>query len=349
MGSLDPANPRGLLGTFRQLATEEGLEIVAVCEPHDSAALAREVAFVPGARSYASIDALLDKEKIDLAVVGLPAVDVPPIVGALAGRGVHCFVEKSVARTADEFLPVVEAARRTGAHILVDYPWRHHPAVAKAAELLGSGALGKPTSILASMTTSQVGTLPGQRGPTGFAYRPETEGGGMLHWLGAHLLEVMCALLGDVQSVSAMCAPVGNMEPDPRMDDLSSVSLLFRSGAVGALHTGYLNAVPGENRDFVRVWGTDGDALWPSLGPQLIVGTRGATPASQTHSFEVPERKGVYGNKEWMFELARSFVRGVRSGTPPAVGPAETLRVLRVIDAAYESSRERRWIDVPAV
>src|ERR671918_262629 len=84
MGSLDPAKPRGFLGTFRQLALEGEVEIVAVCEPH--------------------------------------------VAGALVGRGVHCFVEKSIARTAEEFLPVVDAARRSGAHVLVDYPWRHHPA-----------------------------------------------------------------------------------------------------------------------------------------------------------------------------------------------------------------------------
>lgn len=349
MGSLDPASPRGLLGTFRQLAGDERLEIVAVCEPNDAAALAREVAFGPGARGYESVADLLAAEEIDLAVVGLPAVEVPPVVGALAGRGVHCFVEKSVARTAAEFLPVVEAARRTGAHVLVDYPWRHHPAMKLAGELLESGALGRPASILATMTTSQVGPLPGQRGPAGFAYRPETEGGGMLHWLGAHFLEAMCALFGDVQAVSAVCAPVvGNMQPDPRMDDVSSVSLLYKHGAVGTLHTGYLNAVAGENRDSIRIWGTDGDAFWPALGPQLIVNARSASPSSQTHAFDIFEKKGVYGNKQWMFDLARSFVRGIRDGTPPAVGPDETLRVLRIVDAAYESSRARRWIDLPA-
>jgi predicted dehydrogenase len=354
MGSLDPAKPRGFLGTFRQLAADGELEIVAVCEPHDAAALAREVAFVPGVRAYESIEALLEKEEIDLAVVGLPAVDVPPIVGALAGRGVHCFVEKSIARTAAEFLPVVEAARRTGAHVLLDYPWRHHPAMETARRLLKSGALGRPTSILASMTTSQVGPLPGQRNPAGFAYRAETEGGGMLHWLGAHFVEAMCALFGDVRSVSAIAAPVvGNMERDPRMDDVTSLSLLYENGAVGTLHTGYLNAAPVENRDFIRMWGTDGDAFWPSLGPTLLVSARsasGGSPGSsptQTHTFDLVEKAGVYGNKEWMFDIARGFIRGIRQGTPPEVGPAEGLRVLRIIDAAYESSQTRRWVDLP--
>ena len=351
MGSLDPAKPRGFLGTFRQLALDGEVEIVAVCEPHDEAALAREVGFLPGVRGYRSIEALLEKEEVDLAVVGLPAVEVPPVVATLAGRGVHCFVEKSVARTAEEFLPVVEAARRTGAHVLVDYPWRHHPAMAMARQLLDSGVLGRPTSILASMTTSQVGTLPGQRNPGGFAYRAETEGGGMLHWLGAHFLEVMCALGGEVRSVSAMCAPVvGNMQPDPRMDDVTSLSLLYENGAVGALHTGYLNAVAGENRDFVRVWGTEGDVYWPSLGPTLHVSARaqtGGDSPAKTNNFDLAEKAGVYGNKEWMFEIARGFVRGIRAGVRPDVGPSEALRVLRVIDAAYESSRTRRWVDLP--
>jgi len=261
MGSLDPAKPRGLLGTFRQLAATESLDIVAVCEPHDAAALAREVAFLPGARAYQSIESLLEKEQIDFAVVGLPAVDSPPIVAVLARRGVHCFVEKSVSRTAADFLPVVQASQHTGAHIFIDYPWRHHPAMETARRLLQSGALGRPTSILATMTTSQVGSLPGQRNPEGFAYRSETEGGGMLHWLGAHFLEAMCALFGDVQSVSAICAPViGNMQSDHRMDDVTSLSLLYKSGAAGTLHTGYLNPAPVENRDFIRLWGTDGDA-----------------------------------------------------------------------------------------
>jgi predicted dehydrogenase len=271
-------------------------------------------------------------------------------VTALAGQSVHCFVEKSMARTAGDMLPVIHAAKRTGAHVLVDYPWRHHPAVETIVSLIKEGVLGRPISLLACMTTSQVGTLPGQRNPSGFAYRPDSEGGGMLHWLGAHFVEAICALMGDVQAVSAMCAPVvGNMLPNPRMDDVSSVSFQFTGGSVGTLHTGYLNAVAGENRDFIRVWGTDGDAHWPSLGPKLIVSSRSEVwkdEPSRTLSFDIAEKAGVYGNKQWMFDLALSFVKGIRDGTLPAVGPEEAWRVYRIVDAAYESAAARRWVEV---
>ncbi len=349
MGSLNPASLRGFLGTFTQMP---GVEVVALCEPQDAAALAREAAFAPSLRTYSSIQDLLAAENLDLAVIGLPAVEAAPAITALAGQGVHCFVEKSVARTADDLLPAMEAAQRTGAHVLVDYPWRHQPSVVALTSLLKEGVLGRPTSLLACMTTSQVGTLPGQRNPSSFAYRPDSEGGGMLHWLGAHFVEAICALMGDVRAVSAMCAPVvGNMDPDPRMDDVSSVSFQFTNGAVGTLHTGYLNAVAGENRDFVRVWGTDGDALWPSLGPSLIVNSRADSwkdQPSRTLSFEIKEKAGVYGNKQWMFDLAQSFVRGIHDGTRPAVGLAEAWRVYRIVDAAYESSQTKRWVEIGA-
>jgi predicted dehydrogenase len=347
MGSLNPAGTRGLLGTFRQMG---GVDVVALCEREDTAALERELAYAPGVRGYRHVEELLQREAFDFAVVAMPAVEVPPAAVALLEQGKHCFLEKSVARTAAEFWPVVEAARRSGAHVHVNFPWRHHPAMVAARELIDAGTLGRPITIAAEMTTSQVGRLPGQRNPGSFAYRYDGEGGGMLHWLGGHFLEVLRFLMGDVVAVSAMCAPVvGNMEAGPTMDDVSSVSLRFAGGAVGTLHTGYLNAVAGENRDFVRVWGTDGNALWPALGPQLVASSRApawASTPTRTYTYGMKSRSGVYGNSQWMFDVAQRFVDGIRTGTPPAVGAIEGLRVLEITDAAYRSSEERRWVDL---
>jgi predicted dehydrogenase len=39
-------------------------------------------------------------------------------------------------------------------------------------------------------------------------------------------------------------------------------------------------------------------------------------------------------------------VTGIASGTRPEVGAEEALRVLQIIDAAYESSETRRTIDL---
>lgn len=350
LGTLDPAKPSGLLGTFKALARAGMVELVALCEPHDAARLAHEAGYLPGIGTFGDVETCIADTPIDLALVAGPAVDVARDVHVLAERGIHCFVEKSPARTAHEWRPVVEASRRTGAHVLAHYPWRHHPAVRLARDSFAAGQLGRPTAMHAAMTTGQVGHMTHQRSPDGWWYRPETEGGGMLHWLGAHFIEVMCALFGDVAAVSATCAPViGNLAPNPRMDDVSAVTLRFINGAIGTLHVGYLNGAGGENRDFVRAWGTLGDVWWPSLGPEITVARRDIDSGATTHetvTCDLPERPGTYGNRAWLAEIAEGFVRGIASGTRPEVGAEEALRVLEIIDAAYESSETRRTIDL---
>jgi predicted dehydrogenase len=350
LGTLDPAKPSGLLGTFRALAGAGMVELVALCEPHDAARLDHEAGYLPGISTFGDVRECVAHTPIDLALIAGPAVDVARDVQVLAERGIHCFVEKSPARTAREWVPVVEASRRTGAHILVHYPWRHHPAIRLARDWFSAGQLGRPTAMHASMTTGQVGHEPFQRSPDGWWYRPETEGGGMLHWLGAHFVEVMCALFGDVAAVSATCAPViGNLVAHPRMDDVSAVTLRFINGAIGTLHVGYLNGAGGESRDFLRAWGTHGDVWWPSLGSAITVARRDVDSGATIHetvTCDLPERPGTYGNRAWLAEIAEGFVTGIASGTRPEVGAEEALRVLQIIDAAYESSETRRTIDL---
>jgi predicted dehydrogenase len=170
----------------------------------------------------------------------------------------------------------------------------------------------------------------------------------MLHYLGGHFLEVIAYLMGEVQAVSAVCgAPVGNLEDDPVMDDVSSVSLRFASGAVGTFHTGYLQPVPGPSGNFVQLWGTDGAASWPGMAEQVAASSRAAAWAgapNRTFEFELKERRGVYGTKEWIFGVALDFVAGIREGRRPEVDGAAALTVLRLTDAAYEASRSGRWV-----
>jgi predicted dehydrogenase len=349
-GTLDPARPGGLLGTLRQLP---GVELVALCEPADAERLARERAHAPAVEGFRSVEALLEGADFDLAMVALPAVEVPPAATRLLRAGKHCLLEKTVARTAEDFLPVLQAAKGSGAHVQVHFPWRYHPAVRQMRALLDEGLLGRPTALAAQMVTGQVGPLTGQREARRDFFRWESEGGGMLHYLGGHLLEIFCYLLGDVEAVSAVCAGVvGNLEPYPTMDDVSSVSLKFANGAVGTFHTGYLQAAPDESRDFVQLWGTEGSAYWPTRGPRLSVSSRApawsGAPA-RTIELGIKARPGVYGEKEWLFGVARDFVEGIRGGRPPEVGAREALRVLRITDAAYEASRTRRWASLETV
>ncbi len=349
IGSVDRASPggqRGLLGTFSQIPQ---VQLVALCKS-DPALLEREGAALPGARRFAAPEALLDYGEFDFAWWASPRWRCPGSP-RLTAPGEALFPGEEHRPHGGGVSAGAAGAAASGAHCLVDFPWRFHPALATMRELLDSGVLGRPLIVAAQMVTTQVGSGPGQRNPQHPAYRPETEGGGMLHWLGQHFLEVLSFLGGDVRQVSAMCAPVvGNMAPDPRMDDVSVLAFRFASGAMGALHVGYLNAASGANRDVVHLWGSEGDAYWAGLGPQLVVNSRAPSWAgspTRSYEFALRPRAGVYGNSEWMFQVAVDFVRGIRAGRLPAVGPAEAMRVLQLTDAACTASATQRWVSLP--
>ena len=249
------------------------------------------------------------------------------MAAALLRQGKHCFLEKSIARTAEEFRPVLEAAAASGAHCLVDFPWRYHPALATMRELLDGGVLGRPLMVAAQMVTTQVGPGPGQRNPQHARLPPETEGGGMLHWLGQHFLEVLSFLGGDVRQVSAMCAPVvGNMAPDPRMDDVSVLAFRFAGGAGGEPCTWATSTPsPGPTGTSCTCGASRGRRLLAGAwGRRLVVNSRapllGRQPHPQLRVRPPPPRRGLR-------QLGVDVPGGGRlrarelGGAPPGGGP----------------------------
>ena len=263
---------------------------------------------------------------------------------ALLRQGKHCFLEKSIARTAEEFRPVLDGGPPAGPTAWWTSPGASTPPWPPCASCW-TARPGRPLMVAAQMVTTQVGSGPGQRNPQHPAYRPETEGGGMLHWLGQHFLEVLSFLGGDVRQVSAMCPGGGQHAPDPRMDDVSVLAFRFASGAMGALHVGYLNAAGGANRDVVHL-GAPRRRYWPGLGVAAGGEQPGPLLGRQSHpQLRVrppPPRRGL---RQLGVDVPGGGRLRARIGRgAPAVGPAEAMRVLQLTDAAYAASATQRWV-----
>ncbi|MBI2194762.1 MAG: Gfo/Idh/MocA family oxidoreductase [Planctomycetes bacterium] len=341
---LQHGHAKGLMGTFKQLCD---LDLVAFCEENDPRALEALRVSEPQACLYSSLDDLLAKEEFDVACVTLPCNELPQAGVRLARAGRHFLMNKQFARTAEDLRPLVQAVSENRVKVLAYYPWRRHPAVMALKGLLDSGKLGRPLAALAQLVTTQVG--PGMRNPRDMAYRADTEGGGILHMEGGHWLEALRFLLGcEVRAVSALCRPVvGNMRGE-NMEDVSVVGLEFESGAVVNLHMGYLQALGGAKESGLSLWGSEGSAQWAPMGDAAMQVRYRADGRNveQTLTFELPPRAGVYGGQQWLFDVVEEFMQAIREDREPAVTAVDACRVLKVIDAAYESSRTGRRVEI---
>ena len=344
MGKIGP-QPSGYIGTFQQL---EGVEIVAFCEDADHSLLEPAGEFHPDARTYTSVDALIAEEDFELAVVVLPACEIPGVGLKLAAAGKHLYLEKQFARRAEDLLELVRAVRRNKVKVMPGYPHRFNPLCQELKKLVDRGVLGRLLDIEVRLITGQV--RPGLRDPKSFMYTNEGEGGGILHMLGGHYLEVMRFLMGcEIKAVQAMTGrPVGHIE-EP-LEDIAIAAFEYENGAYGGMHAGYLQRLQAPYDQTLVLRGLEGEADWTPLGgPLLKVKSRTdewlGAPERVIRTEFAPGPPG-YASSAWMFNWMQDFVYRIQADREPALSIEDALHVLQSIDAVYESARTGKRVEV---
>ena len=335
----------GYISTFKHL---DGVEVVAYCEDTDTSLLDHAREAHPSAHLYDSVDDLIAKEDFDLAAVILPPNEVPPVGIKLAEAGKHFYMEKQYARKATDLAELARVVRRTGVKVMPGYPHRFNPVCQDLKRTIDSGVLGRPLDIEVRLITGQV--RPGMRDPKSFMYTRKEEGGGILHMLGGHYLEVMRFLMGcEIKSVQAMTGrPVGNI--DEPLEDVAICAYEYENGAFGSMHAGYLQSAMGGYDTALVYRGTEGEANWTPIGsPRLTV--KSASPEwsgspKKTIEYGLAPGPPGYAGSAWMFGWLQGFIYDVQAGREPSLTIEDALHVLQSIDASYESARTGKRVEV---
>ena len=341
-----PGEGNGYLETLRHL---DGIEIVAYCEDTDLSLLDQAKHFHPNAGFYDNVNDLIDKQDFDIAWVVLPAVEVPNVGIKLANAGKHFYMEKQFARTSAELFDLAKAIQKNEVKVLPGYPHRFNPVAQDLKTMTLNGVFGRIIDVEVRMVTGQV--KPGLREPTSFLYTDKDEGGGILHMLGGHHLEVMRFLMNcEVKSVQAMTGrPIGIIE-EP-LEDIAIAAFEYENGAFGSMHAGYLQSAKGGYDTSLVIRGTDGEANWTPIGESELK-VKSASPRwtdSPERKFEYtfsPSPPGYTSGGKWMFNWVQNFIKDIQNGRELEVTVIDALRVLQTIDSAYESARTGKRVEI---
>ena len=287
---------------------------------------------------YDDIVTLLERERPEAVLICLPAADTPAAIILAAAAGCHIFAEKPCARTAAEFRPAQEAIERAGVQFATGYLRHCSPVALALRDLVRQGLLGRLVSAEGRLvTTSAV-----QRGPDSTIFREERAGGGILHWLGCHWLDLLrWTADSEVATVAALLGTTGDAAID--VEDTAALALRYTNGMLATLHCAY--AFDRGEDLFFTLRGTQGWVRWEHNGPELTAhSTHPAWSTAPTRAFRfTPDALGGYGGALGV-AVVRAFIAGFRAGAPPPFTPADALRVLEVLDAAHASSRSGRVV-----
>lgn len=283
--------------------------------------------------------AVIDRYQPDLALITLPNVNAPAAIELLATAGVHLVIDKPGARTAAEGAEALKAIESTGVKAAVGFNRRYGRAWQDAKRMVEEGRIGRLMATETIFITSSVAV----RDPSNRLFDRELMGGGILHWLGIHDLDLMPWLTGDkVADVHAFSGTLGPAEVE--VEDVISMSMRYASGAIGTVHYAYALPRPG-NDGYIALRGTEGSIRIHSSGVVTWIGPgmREDPLETQTTTYELA-KVGGYG------PLARACIAdwldAIANDRQPLATYADALAALRIVDSAYESARTGQTVSL---
>jgi predicted dehydrogenase len=181
-----------------------------------------------GGRTYPDVTSLMSEARPDLVSIVTPPGAHAELAAKVLRAGVSVLIEKPPCPTLAEFDIVAEAERAGGGTAYVVFQHRHGSGARRAAELLGSGALGRPQIAVCETLWFRPDSYfdPDWRGTW------SGEGGGPTLGHGIHQIDLLLHLLGPWQHLTAMA--VRQARP-VEFEDVSLAVVRFENGAVASV------------------------------------------------------------------------------------------------------------------
>jgi len=284
-------------------------------------------------QSHRTADARSLFEIIDAAVVVTPAQSHFELCSGLLTAGKDVFVEKPITLKSADGMKLVELAMQSKLVLQVGHIFRFDPASVWMRDAIAQGQFGEIKMLRANFS--------------GFK-RPRQDTG-VTFADGIHFIDLFRFLLG--KSPRRVHAVMGNfMERDDDRDDESLIVLEYDAGGrapvMATIESGY--HVPGKTRQ-LTVAGNDMSAICDYNVAQYKIKT--FDNRHVVESGEIKAKEGAVHQLEFppeeplRAELA-AFLEAIEARRPPVVDGTDGMEAVRVVEAALESARTGKWVDI---
>jgi phthalate 4,5-cis-dihydrodiol dehydrogenase len=200
------------------------------------------------ARSYPTVDELCADPNVEAVYVATPHQHHVRHATLAAQGGKHLLIEKPMALTLDECRTIVDAARRSGVHVVVGHSHSFDAPIQRMRDLIASGNFGRVCMINAINYTD-------------YLYRPRrpeeldtAQGGGAVFNQAAHQVDIVRLIGGG--RVETVRAVTGSWDARRATEGAYAALLTFENGAFASLtYSGYGHFDSDEFQDWVGEMG----------------------------------------------------------------------------------------------
>lgn len=291
---------------------------------------------------------IINDPNIDLVIVTSPNTDHFRWTKEALLAGKHAMVEKPFTITVAEADELIELSKKQGKILTVYHNRRFTSDTKTVKKLLDSGLLGEVRDYESHYDRYRSEPRPGG------AWREDPlPGSGIFYDLGAHTIDQTLWFFG---MPTAVTAEINSQRPWAKADDHFDVRLHYPK-FTATLKGGMLCKIPGPT---FLIHGTNGSYVKYGLDVQEATLDGGAIPEGKNWGREPEEIWGkintdyngvkIQGKVESEHGDYREYFINLRDAiwgkAEVAVKPEEARNVMKVIELAFQSSKEKRTIEI---
>lgn len=304
--------------------------------------------YYPAAKSYPSLESVLQDETVSLVVVNTPTYSHYELAKKTLEAGKHVVVEKAFTTTVAEAEELKALAIKKNKTLSVYQNRRWDSDFKTVQHILQQGVLGNPVEVSFSYDRYNPTLSPKLHKET------PGPGSGVVYDLGPHLIDQALVLFGKPQAVFAS---FDVLREASKVEDYFEILLYYPKLHV-RLRASYFVREPAPS---YLVYGTKGSFLKTRADVQETtlqagekpVGTGWGTEPEQEHGLlhtevngnVIKERvKSLQGN---YMEYYEGVYQSIANNQQPPVTADDGIRVMQIIEAAYKSHREKKVVALP--
>lgn len=317
------------------LSTNPGFKIKTVVERSKNEAQE----FDPAIENARSVDELLSDESIDLVFICTPNDTHFPYAMDALENGKHVVIEKPFSATEEEAKQLIAVAEEKGLILTAYQNRRWDSDFLTIKKLLEEDKLGDIVEYECRYDRFR------QVVPTESWKEKSVPVGGNLYNLGPHLIDQALVLFGEPETVTA---EIRNVRPNSEIDDYFDVRLGYPDKLVIVKSS----LMVYENFLRYTLHGTKGSFIKGGLDPQEETLRKDILPTVEPWGKEPEDRWGKLHSIDFTGTIEsesgdyapfyQNVYDAIVHGAELAVKPSEILRTTRVIDLAFQSSKEKK-------
>ena len=301
----------------------------------------------PAVKTFRSLESMLTDEAIELVIVNTPNITHYEFAKKVINAGKHLVIEKPFTATATEAEALIALAKKKGVVMSVYHNRRYDSDFKTVQKILNEGWLGNIVEA----------EFHYDRFVPELSYKVHketpTDGVGSLYDLGSHLIDQALQLFG---LPKAVFADLDTYRPNSKVADYFDLKLYYPSHRV-ILKSSYFvrEALPGN-----ILHGTLGSFIKSKADVQEKDLQAGKMPETHNWGIEPENEKGLLhiekdGNivKEYIPTLKGNYMayydgmyEAIRNNKEVPVTGKDAMQVIKVIEAALKSNKERKVIDL---